>query len=332
LRDEQKINTEAPENGMFSSIPVASKADIEDTKTMVRPIPQISCLALLAAFFAPATVQGQNSKTAEVIRYFSNESNLTRCVSFGGQPSPSKELRILLNRQAKWDAAGLKNPDQSGLRLRLVKIVDEEASAGTVPAQYRVFAEGAPEDKVFVLNKWPVTDALSIDPRDMYVNVQGLVMTHKPTLEQESDLKAPGDELEVQSSTEYGMPIRFALTGRDGEMSIYGTLVGNPAVGSDKGCKLEVRTAQPGATSVLITLDGFPGKAKVPLVLQSAGAQMSEVLDTGSDGHAVIAVVTTVPGVTEGTLKATAEGPKCLPSVVMPWSVPAKSASKTPEH
>jgi hypothetical protein len=241
---------------------------------------------------------------------------------------PSKELHRLITRQAKWDEAGLSNPDQSGLRLRLVKIEYAGTPSGAAPVRYRVLAEGAPQDKVFVLDTWPVTDELSIDPRDMYVNVQGLVMTHKPTPEQETALKAPGDELDVQSATGSGEPVRFALTSRDGEISIYGTAVGHPVESYDQGCRIEARIAQPGATAVLITINGFPGKAKVPLVLESAGAQMSEVLDTSSDGHAVIAVLTTVPGVTEGTLKATAEGKKCLPSIVLPWSVAVKAQAR----
>jgi hypothetical protein len=299
---------------------------------MMRSTPKIACAVLFVSLYLPFCAQGQGSRKSEVIRALSNESNLVRYVSFKGQSMPSKELHRLLTRQAKWDEAGLSNPDQSGLRLRLVKIDEAAPPSGTVAAHYRVFAEGAPQDKVFVLDKWPVTDALSVDPRDMYVNVQGLVMTHKPAPEQETSLKAPGDELDVEPSTVDGEPIRFALTGRDGATSIYGTLVGHPVVGDDRGCKLEARIAQPGATAVLVILDGFPSKSKVPLVLQSADAQLSQVLDTNADGHAVIAVLTTVPGVTEGTLKATAEGRKCLPSVVLPWSVAAKTPAKTPAH
>jgi hypothetical protein len=297
---------------------------------MMRSTPLIACAVFFASCYLSFSVQGQNSRQSDVIRSLSNESNLIHYVSFKGQPMPSKELHRLLTRQAKWDAAVLSNPDQSGFRLRLVKIDEAAPPSGAVTAHYRVFAEGAPQDKVFVLNTWPVSNELSVDPRDMYVNMQGLVMTHKPAPEQETSLKAPGDELDVQPATENGEPIRFVLNGRDGETSIYGTLVGHPVVGNDKGCRLEVRIAQPGATAVLITLDGFPGKSKVPLVLRSADAQMSEVLDTSSDGHAVIAVLTAVPGVTAGTLKATAEGPKCLPSAILPWSVPAKAT--TSEH
>ncbi len=167
----------------------------------------------------------------------------------------------------------------------------------------------------------------------MYVNVQGLVLTHEPTAEQEVSLTAPGDELVVQSVPGNGEPIRFALTPRDGQDSIFGTIVAQPIASTVKGCRLEARIAQPNATAVLIVADGFPGKSKVPLVLESAGSQMTEVLDINSDGHAAIAVLTTVPGHAEGMLKASAEGHNCLPSVTVPWSVPAAHPeAKTPAH
>jgi hypothetical protein len=55
-------------------------------------------------------------------------------------------------------------------------------------------------------------------------------------------------------------------------------------------------------------------------------------METDQDGHAVMAVVPIVPGKTQGTLKASAEGRNCLPSVLLPWSAAAKAPEKTPEH
>ena len=298
---------------------------------MVRSFSQLACFMMFVSFCLPISSQGQHIKKPNVLKALSNEANLTRCIGFTGQPLASKEQRILFDRQAKWDASGISNPDQSGLRLRLVKIVDAVAPGGAAPARYRVYAEGAPQDKVFVLNTWLPDNTLKIDPRDLYVNTQGLVMTHKPAPEEEILMKAPGTELDVQAGNQNGEPVRFVLTSRDGTTSIYGSLVEHPLVGDDKGCKVEARISLPGAAAVLITLNGFPGKINVPLVLVSAGAQISEVLETNSDGHAEIAVLTGVPGKTEGTLKATAEGPNCLPSVSLPWKAATEPpAAKTP--
>lgn len=306
--------------------------EIADTSDMVRSNRQIACVALLVSFYSPLFFSQQNSKKSDVKRYFSNESTFLRFSHFHGQSVPPSELRALLDRQARWDDTKLSDPSQSGLRLHFEKIDEQPTQVGREPVRYRVFAEGAPQDKVFVFQTWRVDNAISTDPRDIYVNAQGLLMTHLPKPEEETSLKVAEGELEVASPTENAEPIRFLLARRDGETSIFGTLVSHPVESYDQGCRLEVRAAQPGAMAVLIIVDGFPAKSKIPLVLESEGSVVSEVLDANSDGHAVMAVFPAVDGKTRGTLKASAEGSNCLPSVVLPWSAPADSAPKTPGH
>jgi hypothetical protein len=300
---------------------------------MMRPTSQIAFVVLFVSLLLPFSAQGQGSKKSEIVRSLSNDSGLIRYARFRGQPAPPRELHLLLNRQAKWDKAQIGDSSGLGSRLRFEKIDDPTKTAGAAPSLYRVYAEGASPDKVFVLNTWLLDDTLAIDPRDMYVNAQGLVFPHRPKPEQETVMKATGEELEVRAGKGNGEPVRFVLTSRDGETSVYGTLVEHPLISYDHECILEVRVAQPNATAALIFADGFPEKAKVPLVLESAGAQATDELNVNSDGHAVIAVLTTVPGKAQGTLKVTAEGHNCLPSVLVPWSIPATSAApKTPEH
>jgi hypothetical protein len=235
-----------------------------------------------------------------------------------------------LTRQARWDEAGLNNPDGSGLRLHFEKIDEVPAQNGHMAVRYRVFAEGASQDRVFVFQSWQVDGTRAIDPRDIYVNGQGLLMIHRPKPEQEASLRAGDDELVVVSSTETAEPLRLLLAGRDGETPVFGTLVSHPVDSYDRGCRLEVRVAQPGASAVLIVADGFPAKARIPLVLESAGATDNEVLDTNLDGHAMIAVLPAVPGKTQGMLKASAEGPGCLPSVTLPWDATVHASAKKP--
>ena len=299
---------------------------------MVRSIRQFACIVLFALFCFALSSQGQSSRKSDVLNYFSNQSNSLHYSNFHGQPAPSKELRALLDRQARWDDAALNDSNGSGLRLHFEKIDEPVAHGGRAAVRYRVFAEGAPQDKVFAFHTWLMDNTFSTDPRDIYVNAQGLLMIHRPKPEQESSLKAADDELDVASATESAVPMRFLLAGRDEGTPIYGTLVSHPVESYDQGCKLEVRAAQPGATAVLIIADGFPAKTKVPLVLESTGAVVTEVLDLNLDGHAVIAVLPSVAGKTQGTLKASAEGPNCLPSVSLPWGAPPPSAPKTPGH
>lgn len=271
---------------------------------------------------------GQDSKQSNVLNYF----------NFKGQPTPSKELLTLLERQARWDDAGSGNLNlsgshlnPSGLRLIFEKIDEQTTPGGRVAARYRMFAEGAPENKVFAFRTWSLTNSLSTELRDIYVNGQGLLMIHPPTPEEELSFKAGNDELDIMPVTEIAEPARYLFAGRDRQLSIYGTLVPHPVIAVDNGCRLEVRIAQPDATAVLIIADRFPERARIPLVLESEGVSASEMLNTNADGHAVMAVFPYVPGKPQGMLKATAEGPGCLPSVLLHWGPIHATASTTPQ-
>jgi hypothetical protein len=283
------------------------------------------CVLLL--FATPA--RGQNSKKSEVLNHFSRQSDVIIYSRFDNEFTPSKDLLSILERQARWDdAAGNLNP--AGLHLRFEKIDEQATPGGRVAVRYRVFAEGAPENKVFAFESWPVDKAISADPRDIYANVQGLLMIHRPKPEEELSFTAAEDEFDVTLMTGSAEPMRYLLSSIDGQLKVFGTLVPHPVVSVDQGCRLEARVAQPDTKAALIILDGFPAKARIPVVLQSEGVAVSEVLETDSDGHAVMADFPFVPGKAQGTLRATAEGPKCLPSVVLPWGAATQPAPKAP--
>jgi hypothetical protein len=84
--------------------------------------------------------------------------------------------------------------------------------------------------------------------------------------------------------------------------------------------------------AVLVVADRFPAKDKIPLVLESDGESVSQMLTTNAYGHGVMAVFPYVPGKAKGILKVTAEGPACLPYVVLPWGKEPPSAPNTPPH
>ncbi|MGD0831106.1 MAG: hypothetical protein ABR907_09200 [Terracidiphilus sp.] len=268
-------------------------------------------------FYFPDHTRGQSFKRSDLFSY----SN------FGGEDAPSKDLLFTLEHQALWDnAAGVFNP--SGLHLRFEKI-DEPALAGGA-VRYRIFAEGAPENKVYAFDTWTIYKPISADSRNIYVNGQGLLMTHRPKPEQESSIRAGDDEFDVQLTPVSAEPVRFELNSMDGQLKVFGTVVPEPVMQDDQGCRIEARIAQPNASAVLIVADGFPAKTKIPLVLQSEGGTLSETLITDADGHATMGVFPFLKGMTHGILKASAEGPGCLPFVVLPWGAAATSAPEAP--
>ena len=304
-----------------------------DTTSMMRLISRTTSLVLFVSLGLVLSLLGQSTKKGtkkpDPLGFLSNRSFQVRYVCFPGQAAPSREIRLFLDHQAKWDEDGVR--DQNGAHLRFVMIENHAAQGENGKARYRVFAEGAPQNKVYSLQTWLVNDATSTDPHDLYVNGQGLVMLRRPRSEEEASLTA-GDELEIESGPAVAEPMRFLLSALDGELLIYGTLVAHPVLQNDQGCRLEARIAKPNEATVLIVANGFPAKSKIPLMLRSGDSVASDTLETNSDGRAVGAVSPFVPGMTQGVLKASAEGPNCLPSVLLPWGVAANTAPKPPEH
>jgi hypothetical protein len=287
-------------------------------------------VSLGLALSLPGQSTKDDTKKPKRLGFLTNGSFQVHYVRFPGQTAPSKEFRVFLDHQARWDDAGVSDPN--GAHLRFVPIDNQAAQGDHGPARYRVFAEGAPQNRVYSLQIWLVNNAITIDPRDLYMNGQGLVMLRRPRAEEEASLTAGADELEVESGPAVAEPIRFLLSTLDGEILIYGTLVAHPLLSSDQGCRLEARLAEPNNATILIDANGFPAKSKIPLVLRSGDAVASDTQETNSDGHAVWAVSPIVPGMTQGVLKASAEGPNCMPSVVLPWKAATNAAPKTPEH
>jgi hypothetical protein len=283
-------------------------------------------ISICALFLSPLYSYGQDLRQSNDLKYF----------LFNNQSTPSKELLALLERQVRWDDAGSGNlnPTESrfnasGLRLRFEKINEQAPPGGRVVARYRVFAEGAPENKVYSVGFWSIAHNMAYDPRDIYVNEQGLLMLHQPKPEQETSLNTGDDEYDIQPVTDNAEPMRYLFYTRYGPLMIPGTLVPHPVVSEDHGCRMEVRIAQPHATAVLIIIDRFPAKAKIPLVLESEEMIANEILTTDAGGHAVIAVFPYLRGKTQGVFKANAEGPKCLPNVILPWGAGPPATPKT---
>ncbi len=246
--------------------------------------------------------------------------------AFSGGRDPAKPLMEALARQVQWDNGENDAENPQHLKLRFVKADDQVTPKGAV-ARYRVFAEGAPRNKVYVWGVWQDSGDPISQPGDLYANERGLLLTHRPLPEEAFSLQVPGSEFYISPEADSAVPLRYGLYSRDTEVIIPGTLVPQPIASVDHGCRLEVRIAQPNAAAVLLVADGFPLDSKVPLVVESESETLNVAMDTDSGGHAIVAAFPFVSEVAQGNLKATAEGPDCLPSVTLPWGGPAQAAS-----
>lgn len=238
--------------------------------------------------------------------------------------TPSKELLATLVHQLHWDNDAAGNLDRLAYHLRFVKAGETPASDGSA-TRYRVFAEGVPENKVYRLDIWEIGKHTSSSEQDVYVNEQGLVMTHRPLPEEEFASQLPGGELIVSPTNASGEPTRYALTSRDHGVTAFGTVVPNPVITRDRGCRIEARVAAPDSAAVLIVVDDFEPQTRIPVVLESVGQVSNINIVTDQNGHAVVAGFPIIQGKTQGTLKASAEGNSaegkdCLPSVQVTWA------------
>jgi hypothetical protein len=275
--------------------------------------PLAVCLALVALFQIQISCRAQKLKKPDPLLVS----------QFNAQSTPSKDLYLLLNRQVQWDNPNQSGTNELGLPLRFELIDEQKTEQGLVTQRYRLFAEGAPENKVYQFESWLVNQEITADPHDVYVNAQGLLMVHKPRPEQEMNLKDTEGEFTISAATVSAEPVRYLLSSRDQRLQFFGTLVPHPVIQVDRGCSIEARIAQPNAAAVLIGIKGFPTETKIPVVLESELSSVTEIVHTDHEGNAVLVDQPFVAGAKRGTLKMTAEGPDCLPSVSLPWSAEA---------
>jgi hypothetical protein len=291
---------------------VALFKSMADTIRMTRPSLRFLLIAccVIVQFHPPACAKESKAKEKDI-------SDLAYGLFRDGS-TPSKEMLVTLVHQLHWDNGAAGNLDRQAYHLRFEKVGETQTPEGSVP-RYRIFAEGLPENKVYGLGIWEVGKPMKSPDHDVYVNEQGLLMTHRPHPEEEIASRLPGDELIVSPTGSSGEPTRYAIISRDNEVTAYGTLVPHPVVSLEGSCRLEARVAAPGSAAVLIVADGFAPQTRLPVVLESLGEVSNIYVVTDRNGHAELAGFPFIQGKTQGTLKASAEGEDCLPSVQLTW-------------
>ena len=122
-----------------------------------------------------------------------------------------------------WDNGGAGNLDRMAVHLRFEQVGEVKTPQGNLP-RYRVFAEGAPENKVYGLSTWVVGKIIDNRDQDVYVNAQGLVMTRRPNPNEEGESQLPGVELYVTPKTTPGEPTRYGVASRDRDVTVNATM------------------------------------------------------------------------------------------------------------
>jgi hypothetical protein len=113
--------------------------------------------------------------------------------------------------------------------------------------------------------------------------------------------------------------VRFALASSDKELLVSGTVVPFPREDTDRGCRLEVRLAQPDGSAVLISADGLPANAEIPFQLLTADEPGTGKFIANAQGHAVTTDYPSANGKDRGSLRVSLAIPECSVAVEIPW-------------
>ena len=116
---------------------------------MTRPIARYFFVFILVFSYASLICIGQSSKQPRIQDYFQKKSDAIPYAVFGAGAPPTQGMMDLLQSQVAWDRATPEPTNPLGMHLRFVKI--DDTAAGAAP-RYRVFADGAPENKVFFIS------------------------------------------------------------------------------------------------------------------------------------------------------------------------------------
>jgi hypothetical protein len=225
----------------------------------------------------------------------------------------------MVNTQVQWDAG---SRDSTRPRLEFVKFDEFNRPDGHF-TRFRVFARGVPEGAQYTVAIWKIgTSAqnLQVMSSPAYVNRRGLLLTRKPSADQEKiESAGEGLEFDIGIQAANGEPIRFALRSKDSTVIALGTLIPYPIESSDKGCKLSALLSAPEANIVLVAGDGFAPNADLVVKGDSAGEPKQSKHKTDSNGYVQFAELPYVVGKEAGVLTDTIETSDCSVSVQVPW-------------
>jgi len=236
----------------------------------------------------------------------------------GGRKLPQSVVDMV-NAQVQWDA-GQQDPTRP--HLEFVKVDEFNRSDGHF-VRYRMLAPGVSEGQQYKVAIWKIgtlIQNLQVLSSPAYVNRKGLLLTRKPSPDQEDVQSAEQNvEFDVGVQAANGEPIRFALLSKDSKVIASGTLVPYPLESSDKGCRLSVLLSAPEANVVLVTAEGFAANTELVVKGDSAGELKESRHKTDTNGRVEFAALPYVVGKEDGVLTDVIETPDCSVKVQIPW-------------
>lgn len=244
---------------------------------------------------------------------------LPRSTAQNAEEKPSQVIVDMVNAQVKWDA---ESTDPTHPHLEFVKSDEFNRPDGHF-TRFRLFAYGVPEGKQYAVAIWKIgtpLQSLQAMSSPAFVNHRGLLLTRKPSADQEDlQLAEQNIEFDVGVQAANGEPIRFALLSKDSKLIASGTLVPYPLESSDKGCRLSALLSAPEANVVLVTAGGFASNTDLIVKGDSAGELKQSRHKTDANGRVEFVELPYVVGKEAGVLRDIIETPDCTVSLQVPW-------------
>ncbi len=231
--------------------------------------------------------------------------------------SPQDEVMKLMREQIGLDGGNANAKNPNGLRIQFASVAQLDNPGMHV---YRLLVPGAPEGQEYTLGGWRIGAGIKYAQGHVYVNAVGLVMLHRPTIQQEKELSlGKSDEVEVGVNAARGEPVRYMMASADDKLFYAGTLVPFPIESKDGKCELEVRLGLPEGQTMLVYGNGLPPNAHLQLKTDSEGEERTSMMNTDAQGRAAAIIVPYVAGKDTGVVKMSVAAPGCSVAVEIPW-------------
>ena len=232
---------------------------------------------------------------------------------------PAPETLKVIQGMINWDQAPAMPLNPQGLRLRFAQF-DKRKIAGGKAVVYRAYASGAPTGQRYSLVSWIVGQQLQTVVAEVWLNDHGLLMSTKPTIEQQTADSVPEqDEIDLVVLAGKGEPKRFALVSEDQKLLIPGTLVPYPIEAKDRACSIQALLASPHGEAFLLEGSGFSRKVPVNVESLSAGERQTANFQSSVLGELTATVFPFVEGKDSGVAEVHLSTPDCKLDLKLPW-------------
>jgi hypothetical protein len=235
---------------------------------------------------------------------------LTVIVCFCCEGQDKNELSKLVNSVSGWGEE-LNSPPAIKFEAHLMT---KQVRNGADYGLYDFYLTGAPADQTYTIFQWPLGKAQPETVMPAYVSDNGRLCMHAIGCH---DTSGPYVMLAFLSFP--GLPHRIGIASEDKKYKAALTIIPDPIVGEDKGCRVEVIRAREDFSLAVLRGRGFQPNDEIHYTSDSAGEKLKGSFRANALGQFVTGFGPGVKGKLKGTDTINFKAPGCAPSVSYHW-------------